>query len=343
MRAWQTLKAPGLEVRQRNWSTSTRTARRRPRSRSKYATASRRRCRSPTSATSTRPQKGFIAAPSFKKIMADAGHVAWDMGSYQWLLHGQDFASIHPSLQRQAVLNMAYGLYEVLPGRIYQVRGFDLANISFIKGDTGWIVFDPLTATETARAALNLINEKLGAAACRRRRLLAFARRPLGGVRGVVDEADVASGKVMLIAPVGFMNHAISENVFAGNAMSRRTQWQYAVLLPAQSARSRRSGDRQERRQRRCRPDRAQSPHQQEHRGNHARRRDDGVPGRVGHRGAGRDEHLLPAVQGAVVVRSHHRHHPQHLHAARRRGAQRAELVQGDQRGAVHVRRRGAR
>ncbi|HQR70127.1 MAG TPA: alkyl sulfatase dimerization domain-containing protein [Burkholderiaceae bacterium] len=175
--------------------------------------------------------KGFIAAPPYKQIMADAGNVAWDMGSYQWLLKGQDFASIHPSLQRQAVLNMAYGLYEVVPGRIYQVRGFDLANISFIKGDTGWIVFDPLTAAETARAALQFINEKLGA-------------RPVvgvvyshthvdhwAGVRGVVNEADVASGKVMVIAPAGFMDHAISENVFAGTAMSRRTQWQYATLL----------------------------------------------------------------------------------------------------------------
>lgn len=80
-------------------------------------------------------KRGFIAAPPFMQIKADAGHVAWDMGSYQWLLSGQDFASIHPSLQRQAVLNMAYGLYEVVPGRIYQVRGFDLANISFIKSD----------------------------------------------------------------------------------------------------------------------------------------------------------------------------------------------------------------
>jgi alkyl sulfatase BDS1-like metallo-beta-lactamase superfamily hydrolase len=175
--------------------------------------------------------KGFIAAPPYKQIMADAGNVAWDMDSYQWLLKGQDFASIHPSLQRQAVLNMAYGLYEVVPGRIYQVRGFDLANISFIKGDTGWIIFDPLTAAETSRAALKFINEKLGP-------------RPVvgvvyshshvdhwAGVRGVVNEADVASGKVMVIAPAGFMNHAISENVFAGTAMSRRTQWQYAVLL----------------------------------------------------------------------------------------------------------------
>jgi len=177
-------------------------------------------------------KKGFIAEPPYKQIKADAGHVAWDMGSYQWLLESKDFPSIHPSLQRQAVLNMAYGLYEVVPGRIYQVRGFDLANISFIKGDTGWIVFDPLTAKETARAALEFINDKLG-------------KRPVVGVvyshshgdhfmgvRGVVDEASVTSGKVKVIAPERFMQAAIEENVFAGNAMSRRTQWQYAVLLP---------------------------------------------------------------------------------------------------------------
>lgn len=75
-------------------------------------------------------QKGFIAAPAYKQIMAEAGNVAWDMGSYEYLLQGKDFDSIHPSLQRQAVLNMAYGLYEVVPGKVYQVRGYDLANIS---------------------------------------------------------------------------------------------------------------------------------------------------------------------------------------------------------------------
>jgi alkyl sulfatase BDS1-like metallo-beta-lactamase superfamily hydrolase len=177
-------------------------------------------------------KKGFIAEPPYQKIMADAGNVAWDMGSYGWLLQGKDFQSIHPSLQRQAVLNMAYGLYEVLPGKIYQVRGYDLANISFIKGDTGWIVFDPLTAKETARAALQFINEKLGA-----RPVLAVVYSHshvdhFGGVRGVADEADVASGKVKVIAPEGFMQAAIEENVFTGNAMSRRTQYSYAVLLP---------------------------------------------------------------------------------------------------------------
>ncbi len=133
---------------------------------------------------------------------------------------------------------------------IYQVRGFDLANISFIKGDTGWIIFDPLTAKETARAALELINEKLG-------------KRPVvgvvyshshvdhfGGVRGVVDEADVASGKVMLIAPEGFMDAAISENVLR----RQRHVAPHAVAVrgaaAARSVRPRRPGDRQERRQR---------------------------------------------------------------------------------------------
>ena len=177
-------------------------------------------------------RKGFIAEPPYKQIMADAGNVAWDMGSYQWLLQDKDFQSIHPSLQRQAVLNMAYGLYEVVPEKIYQVRGFDLANISFIKGESGWIVFDPLTAKETARAALEFINEKLG-----KRPVVAVVYSHshvdhFGGVRGVVDEADVVSGKVKVIAPEGFLEAAISENVFAGNAMSRRTQLQYAILLP---------------------------------------------------------------------------------------------------------------
>jgi alkyl sulfatase BDS1-like metallo-beta-lactamase superfamily hydrolase len=177
-------------------------------------------------------KKGFIAAPPYKQVMAEAGNVAWDMGSYEWLLEGNDFPSIHPSLQRQAILNMAYGLYEVLSDRIYQIRGFDLANISFIKGETGWIVFDPLTCKETAAAALKFINEELG-----ERPVVAVVYSHshadhFGGVRGVVKEADVKKGKVKVIAPVGFMQHAIAENVMAGNAMTRRMFYQYGVLLP---------------------------------------------------------------------------------------------------------------
>jgi len=177
-------------------------------------------------------KKGFIAAPSYKQIMAEAGNVAWDMGSYEFLLTDKEYDTIHPSLQRQAVLNMAYGLYEVLPDKIYQVRGYDLANITFIKSDTGWIVFDPLTAKETAAAALKFINEQLG-----ERPVVAVVYSHshadhFGGVRGVVDQEDVRSGKVKIIAPVDFMDHAVSENVYAGNAMTRRMFYQYGVLLP---------------------------------------------------------------------------------------------------------------
>lgn len=177
-------------------------------------------------------KKGFIAAPTYKQIKAEDGHVAWDIGSYDWLLDGKIFDSIHPSLQRQAILNMAYGLYEVVPGKVYQVRGFDISNISFVKSDTGWIVFDPLMSKETAAAALAFVTEKLG-----KRPVVAVVYSHshadhYGGVRGIVDEADVKSGKVQIIAPAGFLEHAISENVYAGNAMNRRMFFQYGVLLP---------------------------------------------------------------------------------------------------------------
>ena len=177
-------------------------------------------------------KRGFIAAPTYKQIKAEDGRVVWDIGSWDYLLDGKDFDSIHPSLQRQAILNMAYGLYEVVPGKVYQVRGYDLSNISFIKGDTGWIIFDPLTSKETAKAALDFINEQIG-----ERPVVAVVYSHshidhYGGVRGVVDEADVKSGKVQIIAPVGFMEHAIAENVYAGNAMTRRAFFQYGFLLP---------------------------------------------------------------------------------------------------------------
>ena len=176
-------------------------------------------------------RRGFLAAPAYRQIQAEAGHIAWDIGAYDFLLDGEQHDSIHPSLQRQATLNMAYGLFEVLPGRIYQVRGFDLANITFIASDSGWIVFDPLTCKETAAAALALVAEHLG-----ERPVVAVVYSHshvdhFGGVRGVVDEADVRAGRVQVIAPVGFMDHAVAENVYTGNAMNRRAFYQYGVLL----------------------------------------------------------------------------------------------------------------
>ncbi|NJD32475.1 MAG: MBL fold metallo-hydrolase [Gammaproteobacteria bacterium] len=177
-------------------------------------------------------RRGFVAAPPYRQIRNDTGQVVWNIGAYDFLLDGRDFDSVHPSLQRQAILNMGYGLYEVVPGRIWQVRGFDLSNISFIKGDSGWIVFDPLVSKETAAAALAFANEKLGA-----RPVVAVVYSHshidhFGGVRGVIDEADVKSGRVQVIAPEGFMEAAVAENVYAGNAMVRRAFYQYGLLLP---------------------------------------------------------------------------------------------------------------
>ena len=106
--------------------------------------------------------KGLIAAPESRKIFSKDGQEVWDIGSYDFLLDETQFDSIHPSLQRQATLNMGYGLYEVVPDHIWQVRGFDLANISFIKGRTGWIIIDALTCEETAKASLDFINATLG-------------------------------------------------------------------------------------------------------------------------------------------------------------------------------------
>jgi alkyl sulfatase BDS1-like metallo-beta-lactamase superfamily hydrolase len=179
-------------------------------------------------------KRGFIAAPDYTQIMAEAGHVAWDMGSYEWLLSaGEDFDTIHPSLQRQATLNMNFGLYEVVPGFIYQVRGFDLANMTLVKGETGWILFDVLLTSQTSAAALALANEQLGELPVR---AVVYSHSHVdhfGGVRGVITEAEVQAGTVQVIAPTGFMEEAISENVYAGNAMSRRAGLQYGRVIPS--------------------------------------------------------------------------------------------------------------
>jgi alkyl sulfatase BDS1-like metallo-beta-lactamase superfamily hydrolase len=178
-------------------------------------------------------QKGFIAPAEDLKIMADAGHVAWDMERFDFLNGSTGFSSVHPSLHRISTLNMNYGLYEVIPG-IYQVRGFDLADISFVRGKTGWIVIDPLTTAEPARAALALFQKHVGKGLPVTAVIYSHSHGDhWGGVRGVVDEADVRAGKVEIIAPRDFMQHTISENVYAGNAMNRRLFYQYGLLLPA--------------------------------------------------------------------------------------------------------------
>jgi alkyl sulfatase BDS1-like metallo-beta-lactamase superfamily hydrolase len=178
-------------------------------------------------------KKGLIAPMKDLKIMADAGHVAWDMERFQFLDQQDDFDSIHPSLLRQSKLNNNYGLYEVIPG-IYQVRGFDLSDITFVRGKTGWIVFDPLVSAEPVRAAWKLFQQHVGQGLPVSAVIYSHTHADhWGGVRGIVDEADVRSGKVPVIAPIDFMDFTVSENVYAGNAMNRRLFFQYGLLLPA--------------------------------------------------------------------------------------------------------------
>jgi alkyl sulfatase BDS1-like metallo-beta-lactamase superfamily hydrolase len=174
--------------------------------------------------------KGLIAP--FKGQVKDAsGKVIWDIQAYDFLGKDQAPDSINPSLWRLAQLNAHAGLFEVSP-RLYQVRGLDLANMTIIEGDDGLIIIDPLTMAETAKAALDLYYQNRP-----RKPVVAVIYSHthvdhFGGVRGVIDEADVKAGKVKVFAPAGFMEHVMSENVYAGTAMSRRAQFQFGSLLP---------------------------------------------------------------------------------------------------------------
>ena len=177
--------------------------------------------------------KGLIAPMTEMTIPADAGHVAWDMERFRFLDQQDEFDSIHPSLHRISRLNNNYGLYEVIPG-IYQLRGFDLSDITFVRGKTGWIVVDPLVSAEPVRAAWALFQKHVGQSLPVSAVIYSHTHADhWGGVRAIVDEADVRSGKIPLIAPFDFMDFTVSENVYAGNAMNRRLFYQYGLLLPA--------------------------------------------------------------------------------------------------------------
>lgn len=177
-------------------------------------------------------KKGFIAAMMERQIKANAGHLAWDMDAFNFIDEKEEYNSIHPSLHRIAKLNQNYGLYEVIPG-IYQVRGLDLAQITFIRGKRGWIVYDVLISAETAAAAWKLFQEHVGEGLPITTVIYSHNHGDhWGGVLGLITDEDVRSGKVQVIAPDGFMHHLVSELVFAGNAMNRRLFYQYGMLLP---------------------------------------------------------------------------------------------------------------
>jgi alkyl sulfatase BDS1-like metallo-beta-lactamase superfamily hydrolase len=175
--------------------------------------------------------RGFIAALTPCVVKAADGRVVWDNDRYSFLT-GDAPPSVDPSLWRQCQLTAKQGLYEVVPG-IYQVRGLDLSNISFIEGDTGLIVIDPLVSTEVAAAALQLYRSHRGD-----RPVVAVIYTHshvdhFGGVLGVATQAEVDAGKVAVLAPEGFTEHAVQENVYAGPAMTRRATYMYGSLLEA--------------------------------------------------------------------------------------------------------------
>ncbi|MBB2496522.1 MBL fold metallo-hydrolase [Pseudomonas sp. UL070] len=176
--------------------------------------------------------KGFIAPLPAEPIKGAKGNMIWDPAKYNFIKEGQAAPdTTNPSLWRQSQLINISGLFKVTEG-LYQVRNYDLSNMTIVEGKSGITVMDPLISSETAKAALELY----------------FKHRPkkpvvaviythshvdhYGGVRGVVDEADVTSGKVKIYAPLGFLEHAVAENVMAGTAMSRRASYMYGNLLP---------------------------------------------------------------------------------------------------------------
>ncbi|MFB3763899.1 MAG: alkyl/aryl-sulfatase [Methanotrichaceae archaeon] len=177
--------------------------------------------------------QGFIATDDPLIIPSDYPNItAWNMEVFSFLDNGTCPDTINPLLYRHARLNNINGLFEVVPGRIYQVRGYDITTMSLIKGDTGWIIIDPMNSVETARAAMALVNRTLGNYPVT---AVIYSHPHVDhyqGVKGVITDEQVAAGDVEVIAPLGFMEHAVSENVYAGNAMQRRASYMYGLPLP---------------------------------------------------------------------------------------------------------------
>ena len=176
-------------------------------------------------------RRGFIAAIDGGEITDADGNVIWDLARYQFL-EGDAPATVNPSLWRQAKLNSIHGLFEVVDG-IYQLRGYDLSVMTAIRGDAGWILIDPLLTREAAEAALALLQRELGPRPVTAVLFTHSHGDHFGGVRGVVSDEDVAAGRVRIVAPEGFAESAISENVLAGNAMVRRAAFQFGNELAA--------------------------------------------------------------------------------------------------------------
>lgn len=188
--------------------------------------------------------RGLLDAPEVLELKNENGNVIWSQAAYAFLDDYEEAPdTVNPSLWENTRNNHAYGLFEVTEG-IYQVRGYDMANLTVIAGDTGWIVFDPLMSVECTQAAMQLIEKNLGQRPVKAIIISHPHVDHYGGIKGVVNTEDIAdsslsiaeqlaSGKIPVIVPEGFAEHAVSENVYAGQAMKRRANYQYGVLLDA--------------------------------------------------------------------------------------------------------------
>lgn len=179
----------------------------------------------------TDAHKGFIAPLPQEVIKGEQGNVVWNPKQYDFIKEGEKApATVNPSLWRQSQLINISGLFEVTDG-VYQIRNLDLSNMTIIEGKSGLTVVDPLVSAETAKVGMELYYKNRG-----KKPVVAVIYTHshvdhYGGVRGVIDEAEVKAGKVKIYAPAGFMDSAVSENIMAGNVMSRRASYMYGNLL----------------------------------------------------------------------------------------------------------------
>lgn len=175
--------------------------------------------------------RGFIGTITPARISREDGTTVLDLAPYDFLEADSAPDTVHPSLWRQSRLNRLHGLFQVVD-RIYQVRGFDIANITIIEGDSGLIIIDPLTTVEGARAALDLYYQHRPRKPVNTLIYTHSHADHFGGVRGILDEEQVKRGEVRIVAPAGFVEETVSENVLAGPAMARRALYQFGQQLP---------------------------------------------------------------------------------------------------------------
>ena len=177
-------------------------------------------------------RRGFVGTLPNAEVRDASGRIAYSLAGHVFIDQSPGAPdTVNPSLWRQAQLNQLHGLFKVTE-RMYQVRSLDISNMTIVEGDTGLILIDPLLSAETARAALDLYYQHRPRVPVRAVIYTHSHADHFGGVRGVIDEAEVRAGRVAVLAPRGFMEHAVSENVIAGNAMSRRAHYQFGVYLP---------------------------------------------------------------------------------------------------------------